>query len=134
MKNAQEVIMATITKKPCWWWRDRGGERLGDAQVLHRRIVAVPRAPHLRAAVLRSFWPPYYSPGTTRTVSVDWRTTRPGDAKKTEVYVDGYYAAMVPPLRRATAHDPGRHAVTLHLDGYRTVTENIYVRPDRRSR
>ena len=25
---------------------------------------------------------------------------------------------------------PGGHAVTLYLAGYRTVTENIYVRPD----
>jgi hypothetical protein len=25
---------------------------------------------------------------------------------------------------------PGGHAITLYLDGYRTVTRNVYVRPD----
>ena len=25
---------------------------------------------------------------------------------------------------------PGGHAITLHLEGYRTVTENIYAAPD----
>ena len=51
--------------------------------------------------------------------------------KQTEVYVDGYYAGVADNFDGAfhRLHTlPGGHAVTLHLDGYRTVTENIFVR------
>lgn len=53
--------------------------------------------------------------------------------KETEVYVDGYYAGVANDFDGAFNRlhiVPGGHAVTLRLDGYRTVTENIYVRPD----
>ena len=52
--------------------------------------------------------------------------------KQTEVYVDGYYAGVADDFNGAFQRlhtSPGGHAVTLRLDGYRTVTENIYVRP-----
>jgi hypothetical protein len=39
--------------------------------------------------------------------------------------VDGYYAGMAGTIAMTT----GDHAITLFLPGYRTVTENIYVRP-----
>ena len=53
--------------------------------------------------------------------------------KATEVYVDGYYAGVADQFDGAFTRlhtSPGGHAVTLRLDGYRTVTQNIYVRPD----
>jgi hypothetical protein len=53
--------------------------------------------------------------------------------KQTEVYVDGYYAGVADDFDGAFQRlhtSPGGHAVTLHLEGYRTVTRNIYVRPD----
>ena len=53
--------------------------------------------------------------------------------KATEVYVDGYYAGVADDFDGAFTRlhtSPGGHAVTLRLDGYRTVTQNIYVRPD----
>jgi opacity protein-like surface antigen len=52
--------------------------------------------------------------------------------KQAEVYVDGYYAGVADDFDGAFQRlhtSPGGHAVTLRLDGYRTVTENIYVRP-----
>jgi PEGA domain len=53
--------------------------------------------------------------------------------KQAEVYVDGFYAGVVDDfdgvLQRLHT-TPGGHAITLHLEGYRTVTQNIYVTPD----
>jgi hypothetical protein len=52
--------------------------------------------------------------------------------KQAEVYVDGYYAGVADDFDgtfQGLHTSPGGHAVTLRLDGYRTVTENIYVRP-----
>jgi PEGA domain len=53
--------------------------------------------------------------------------------KQTQVYVDGYYAGVADDfdgIFQRLHTSPGGHAVTLHLDGYRTITQNIYVRPD----
>src|SRR5467141_186208 len=53
--------------------------------------------------------------------------------KQTEVYVDGYYAGVADDfdgLFQGLSTSAGGHAVTLHLEGYRTVTRNIYVQPD----
>ncbi len=50
-----------------------------------------------------------------------------------EVYVDGFFAGVVDDFNgilqrlHATA---GGHTITLYLEGYRTVTQNIYVTPD----
>ena len=49
-----------------------------------------------------------------------------GVPKETEVFVDGYFAGTA----GTVATTPGGHAITLFLPGYRTVTQNIYVRPD----
>jgi hypothetical protein len=53
--------------------------------------------------------------------------------KQTEVYVDGYYAGTADEFDgvfKRLHTTPGGHAITLHLEGYRTVTESIYVAPD----
>jgi hypothetical protein len=53
--------------------------------------------------------------------------------KQTEVYVDGYYAGVADDFDGTFQRlytSPGGHAVTLRLEGYRTVTRNLYVRPD----
>ena len=53
--------------------------------------------------------------------------------KQAEVYVDGYYAGVADDFDGAFKHlhtTPGGHAITLHLEGYRTVTQNVYVPPD----
>ncbi len=53
--------------------------------------------------------------------------------KQTEVYIDGYYAGLAADFDGAFQRlhlASGGHAVTLHLDGYRTVTQEIYVRPN----
>jgi hypothetical protein len=53
--------------------------------------------------------------------------------KQAEVYVDGYYAGVADDFDGAFKHlhtTPGGHVITLYLEGFRTVTQNIYVAPD----
>lgn len=53
--------------------------------------------------------------------------------KQAEVFVDGYYAGRASDFDGAFTHlrvRPGGHEISLFLDGYRTVTDEIYVRPD----
>src|SRR5882724_6746884 len=72
-------------------------------------------------------WPYDYS--STITGSLKTEIT----PKQTEVYVDGYYAGVADDFDGVFQRlntSPGGHAVTLRLEGYRTITRNIYVRPD----
>jgi hypothetical protein len=53
--------------------------------------------------------------------------------RQAEVYVDGAYAGVVGDFDGVFSRlhtTPGGHAITLHLEGYRTVTRNVYVAPD----
>jgi PEGA domain-containing protein len=72
-------------------------------------------------------WPYDYSSNVTGDVKTEITP------KQTEVYVDGYYAGVADDfdgLFQGLSTSAGGHAVTLHLEGYRTVTRNIYVQPD----
>ncbi len=87
------------------------------------------------------FWSPYYPYGygypypywpyvdSSTEGSLKTEIT-PKDAA---VYVDGYYAGVADDFdgafRRLHA-TPGGHTITFHLEGYQTVTRNVYVRPD----
>ena len=77
---------------------------------MHGRAVVVPRA-NVIAPLYDPFWPPYYAV----------------EPKQAEVFVDGYYAGLVGEAGHLRVV-PGGHAVTLYLEGYRTITENVYVR------
>jgi len=107
-----------------------GGHFLGP----HGHII-------VRGGFVDPFWGPYYPYGygypyaygypyysLTSASNVKTEIT----PKQTEVYIDGYYAGVAGDFdgafKRLNA-SPGGHAITLRLDGYRTVTENIYVRP-----
>jgi hypothetical protein len=81
------------------------------------------------------FWGPYaygygfYPYGSRANSDVRVEVT----PKQAEVYVDGYYAGVADDFDGAFKHlhtTPGGHAITLHLEGYRTVTQNVYVPPD----
>ena len=75
------------------------------------------------------FWGPYYYPYGIYPYVVEHPTAKvrvEGVPKETEVFVDGYFAGTA----GTVATTPGGHAITLYLPGYRTVTQNIYVRPD----
>lgn len=53
--------------------------------------------------------------------------------REAEVYVDGYYAGIVDDFDGVFQRlrvEPGEHAVTMYRDGYRPITEKIYVQPN----
>ena len=75
------------------------------------------------------FWGPYYPYGAypyPYVVHPSAQLRVKGVPKETQIYVDGYLAGTAGTI----ATTPGGHAITLFLPGYRTVTENVYVRPD----
>ena len=108
----------------------------GSASAQPRRgaVIVVPQV-RVFHPFYDPFWgPPWYAYGYGAYVvrpEANVRThVTPKDA---EVYVDGYYAG------RADDFDgvfkrlhvvPGGHAITLYLEGYRTTTQDVYVRPD----
>ena len=112
-----------------------GGGLRGHFHAPNGRII-------LRGGFYDPFWGPSYPywgyPYWYPYAALDYSLTPTGDVKteitpkQTEVYVDGYYAGVADDFDGAFQRlhaSPGGHVVTLRLDGYRTVTENIYVRP-----
>jgi PEGA domain len=108
-----------------------------SAQPSRRAVVVVPRVQVYRPFFYDPFWGPWYPysygyayPYTVRP-EADIRTeVTPKDA---EVYVDGYYAGHANDFDGVFKRlhvAPGGHSITFHLQGFRTVTENVYVRPD----
>ena len=52
--------------------------------------------------------------------------------RETEVYIDNYYAGTVDDFDgffQRLRIEPGAHDITLYLDGYRTVRQQIYLQP-----
>jgi hypothetical protein len=113
------------------------------AQRRHGRIVITGGygfGPHL----YDPFWAPYpYGPylyGPYPYDGVALVEQRPfadvrvlATPKEAAVYLDGEYAGVVGDFDGVFSRlhtTPGGHAVTLYLEGYRTVTRNIYVAPD----
>jgi PEGA domain len=80
------------------------------------------------------FWGPYPYYGAYPVVVAPSGEVRVlATPKQAGVYVDGAYAGIVDDFDGVFQRlhvTPGGHAITLHLEGYRTVTQNIYVTPD----
>jgi len=96
-------------------------------------VVFVPHAYYYRPFFYDPLWIPYPYVGYPYAVGTHGDVKLQVTPKQAEVYVDGFYAGVVDDFDGAFKHlqtTPGGHAITLHLEGYRTVTENIYVRPD----
>ena len=105
-----------------------------SASALPRHAVVV--AP--RVVVRRPFYSPYWGPWGPYTYGYPYaynvypqagiRTeVTPKDA---EVYVDGYYAGRVSDFDGALQRlhvAPGGHTITFYLEGFRTVTQDVYV-------
>ena len=67
----------------------------------------------------------YYGPGAAVRLKVK--------PKEAEVYVDGYYAGIVDDFNGTFQRlrlPPGAHEITLFLDEYRTVHQQVYLTPD----
>jgi PEGA domain len=78
------------------------------------------------------FWAPYYLYGPypygvpETAVKVDVKP------KQAQVFVDGYYAGIADDLDGVFKHlptTPGGHEISIRLEGYKTVNQNIYVAP-----
>ena len=98
-------------------------------------VVEVPRVQVYRPFFYDPFWGPWYPYGYAYPYDdrpeADIRTeVTPKDA---EVYVDGYYAGHADDFDGVFKRlhvAPGGHSITFHLDGFRTVSQDVYVRPD----
>ena len=104
------------------------------AQPFRGRVVVVPR-PYVYAPFYDPFWryDPYYPyagyPVGRPNADVRTEVT----PKQAQVYVDGFYAGVAGDFDGVFKRlhlTPGGHAITLYLEGYRTVTQDVYVRPD----
>ena len=109
-----------------------------SASALPRHAVVVaPRVVVQRPFLYDPFWGPWgpYTYGYPYPYSVypqaSIRTeVTPKDA---EVYVDGYYAGRVSDFDGALQRlhvAPGGHTITFYLDGFRTLSQDVYARPD----
>ena len=103
------------------------------AEVRRGAVVVIPH-------VVRPFpydpfwgsWYPYthsypYIAGSTADIRTDVTP------KDTEVYVDGFLAGPADKFDGVFQRlhlRPGGHSITLHHEGFRTVTLDVYVRPD----
>jgi hypothetical protein len=129
-----------------------------DAQVRARGRVRV-GAPRGRAVVVvggyyrrpfydpfydpfyfNSFYRPYYRPFYwypqaaygQRIYETDASLRLQVSPRETEVYIDNYYAGNVDDfdgMFQRLHIEPGSHDITLYLQGYRTVRQQIYVQP-----
>lgn len=102
----------------------------GSAFAFGARVVVRPGFVY-RPYYYSAFWGPAYPfayvfPSSPHPSQVELQVT----PKQAQVYVDGYFAGEVDDLHsHKVPTTPGGHLFTLYLDGYRTVTEQIYVSP-----
>ena len=106
-----------------------------SAQPRRGAVVVVPRAVVHRPFVYDPFWRPWhpYAYGYPYAVLPEASVRTDITPKDTEVYVDGYFAGLASQFDGVFHHlhlYPGGHSVTLHLEGFRTVTQDVYARPD----
>ncbi len=98
------------------------------------RFIVVQRGYAYPGYFYDPFWGPYYPYGVYAAAGRPRADVKVEVVpKQTEVFVDGYYAGTAGEFDGIFKHlhtTPGGHAITLYLDGYRTITEGVYVRPD----
>lgn len=76
------------------------------------------------------YWGAAYAPPAYRETGAIRTLVEPSKAK---VYVDGYYAGVADDfdgMFQRLQVAPGRHDITLELEGYRSVRVKVYVMPD----
>jgi hypothetical protein len=79
----------------------------------------------------RTAYPYWYVPVFDQRAELRIRLA-PDAAKDAAVYVDGFYAGVVDDFNgvfQALPLTPGGHRITLHLEGFRTITRHIYLSP-----
>lgn len=108
---------------------------LAEAQRRHRRPVVV--TPYHHHWLYDPWWgpwggpyryPPYIYAIRDTTSSLRLEVT----PRQAQVFVDGYYAGIVDEFDGVFQRlriEPGGHVITLYLEGYRTVEQDLYLRP-----
>jgi hypothetical protein len=79
----------------------------------------------------RTGYPYWYFPVYGHRSDVRLRIA-PEEAENAAVYIDGFYAGVVDDFNsifQALPLTPGGHAIVLYLEGFRTVSRNVYLRP-----
>jgi hypothetical protein len=142
MRNAQEVSMSNITKRITMVALLAAAlsvtfSAAAQAQPFRHGGFGVRVGPHtsfgfgIGRPYFDPFWGPYYPygfyPGGYPYVGQNLigKVRVEGVPKQTEVFVDGYFAGTAGTFTTT----PGGHAITLFLQGFRTVTQSIYVSP-----
>src|SRR5262245_10823289 len=108
-----------------------------NAMPRHHAVVVAPRVVVGRPFVYDPFWGPWgpytygypYVYNASPQASIRTEVT-PKDA---EVFVDGYFAGRVSDFDGALQRlhvAPGGQTITFYLDGFRTASQDVYVRPD----
>jgi hypothetical protein len=100
-----------------------------SASAAPRRAVVV--VPHIGVRFYDPLWSPWWYPATypyAVTIDDDSRVKASVTPKDAEMWVDGYYAGRVGDVNPLHVVSGG-HTITFFLDGFRTVSENVYVRP-----
>ena len=110
------------------------------ARSIHTRFIVVPRGDVDGPSFYDPWWSPYSAYGVDRYAVTPIGVARHSADLRVEVtpkqagiYVDGYWlgpAGNVEGALKRLHTTPGGHEITLYLDGYRTVREDIYVRPE----
>jgi len=107
---------------------------LGAASVSAAPRHAVVVVPHIgmhRAWSYDPLWGPWWYPPTypyAVTIDDDSRLKASVTPKDAELWVDGYYAGRAGDLNPLHLVSGG-HTITFFRDGFRTVSEDVYVRP-----
>jgi hypothetical protein len=107
-----------------------------DAQVLQGRVRTASCAPSPFLYDDDPFWGPGpypYSAAYPDGACLSGKVRVLATPEEAAVYVDGFYAGLVDDFDGALQRlpiTPGDHAITLYLEGYRTVTRHISVAPD----
>jgi hypothetical protein len=107
-----------------------------NAQVVPARVQTASCAPSPFLFDDDPFWGPGpypYSAAYPDGACLSGRVRVLATPTEADVYVDGFYAGLVDDFDGALQRlpiTPGDHAITLYLEGYRTVTRHIAVTAD----
>ena len=111
------------------------GVTTANAEPRHRVIVVGPRAGFYHPYVYPPYWRAWHPYAYTYAYPVlpDAGIRTKIDPHDTEIFVDGYFAGYAREFDggKRLRVTPGGHAISMHLDGYRTVTEDIWVEPSK---
>ena len=111
------------------------GVAMAHAHPRRENIVIVPHVGFYHPYVYHPYWRawPRYTYTYGYPVLPDSTIRTKIEPQDTEIFVDGYFAGNAREFDggRRLHVTPGGHTITMYPDGYRTVTEDIWVEPSK---